>query len=329
MGSRFAVVLALSAVSLSLSGAAEALAQRSRATEADPRVETMARMMRPVTLELTDTPVGDVLVFIEQVGGVTMDVKSLDSGAIDGIDLEEQVSVRIRGGSLLRLLELSLDKAETGFAEFTWQLTEYGELEVGPKTALNRSRFMKIYDVRDLLFDLPDFTDAPTLDLDSVLSQGEGGGGGGSIFEDDETEKEQETQQERMDQIIDIITTSIDPDQWQVNGGDGASLREYNGTLLINAPDYIHRQISGYDFWPAVERAARRYRDAAPTTGGTRGSGARSNRNMAWPPPGGSQPTPRPVEEADERSPVDDLRDAVDDDSDDRGDSGGDGGRDR
>jgi len=298
---------------LSAFAAAAALAPLADAQRgADPRVETMARMMRPVTLELTDTPIGDVLTFIEQVGGVTLEVMSQEGGVVDGVDLEQEISVTMRGGTLLRLLERSLDKAETGFADYEWQLTEYGEIEVGPKSALNRARFLKIYDVRDLLFEIPSFTDAPTLDLDSVLGQAEGGGGGGSIFEDEEAEGERETEQQRLERITDIITTTVESEQWQINGGDGASLREYNGTLLINAPDYIHRQIDGYDFWPAVERAARRYRDAQALPRDRRRDAPRSAERAGTP----TESRDRAARDEEPRSPVDDLTDAVDGDED-------------
>ena len=41
---------------------------------------------------------------------------------------------------------------------------------------------------------------------------------------------------------------TIEPDAWQVNGGDAASIRYYQGTLIVRAPDYIQRQLGGYPF---------------------------------------------------------------------------------
>jgi hypothetical protein len=96
------------------------------------------------------------------------------------------------------------------------------------------------------MFVIPDFPNVPALDIDSVLQQGGGGGGGGqSPFEQNQEDdnRVRETDEEAAQRIIDLITDDIEPDQWQDNGGDGASVRFYKGTLLIRAPDYIHRQI--------------------------------------------------------------------------------------
>ncbi|MCH8006059.1 MAG: hypothetical protein IH888_07505, partial [Planctomycetes bacterium] len=32
------------------------------------------------------------------------------------------------------------------------------------------------------------------------------------------------------------------------NGGDFATISYYTGTLIVRAPDYIHRQLGGYPF---------------------------------------------------------------------------------
>src|SRR5690606_7280790 len=56
--------------------------------------------------------------------------------------------------------------------------------------------------------------------------------------------------QDRIRNLIDLITTFVEPEQWQDNGGDGGTIRYFQGTLIVNAPDYIHRQINGYTFWP-------------------------------------------------------------------------------
>jgi hypothetical protein len=74
------------------------------------------------------------------------------------------------------------------------------------------------------------------------------GGGGGSIFGDPGDAPDRLTELERVQQIIDLITETVEPDAWDVNGGDWATIRYYSGTLIIRAPDYVHRQIGGYPF---------------------------------------------------------------------------------
>jgi len=47
-----------------------------------------------------------------------------------------------------------------------------------------------------------------------------------------------------------------EPEAWKDAGGDWATMRYYQGVLIIRAPDYIHRQIDGYRFAPVRTRSA-------------------------------------------------------------------------
>lgn len=103
----------------------------------------------------------------------------------------------------------------------------------------------RIYDIADLLHEPEDFK-GPSFDLQSALSNssgGSGGGGGGSPFSgstNEETAKA--TRQERAGQIIDLITTTVEPRTWQASGGN-STIRYLNGRIIVRAPLYVHQQI--------------------------------------------------------------------------------------
>ena len=40
----------------------------------------------------------------------------------------------------------------------------------------------------------------------------------------------------------------VEPDGWADNGGEWGTIRYYQGTLIVRAPDFMHRQIGGYPF---------------------------------------------------------------------------------
>ena len=110
---------------------------------------------------------------------------------------------------------------------------------------------LQIYDINDLIFVIPNFTDVPQLDLDAALQQSGGGGGGGGgrgVFQVTDDAEVELNSEERAQEIIAIITTTVEPEQWVLNGGTGGTVRLHNNTLIINAPDYMHRQIGGYSF---------------------------------------------------------------------------------
>jgi hypothetical protein len=55
---------------------------------------------------------------------------------------------------------------------------------------------------------------------------------------------------------MEIIQEQCEPEAWTDAGGDWATMRYYQGVLIIRAPDFIHRQIDGYPFAPARPRRA-------------------------------------------------------------------------
>ncbi len=62
-------------------------------------------------------------------------------------------------------------------------------------------------------------------------------------------EPERVTNEERAEEIIEIITSLIEPTQWEVHGGN-ASIRYFRESLLVRAPNFVHRQIGGLDVVP-------------------------------------------------------------------------------
>jgi len=41
---------------------------------------------------------------------------------------------------------------------------------------------------------------------------------------------------------------AVEPDAWVERGGGDATIRYYTGTLIVRAPDFVHRQLGGYPF---------------------------------------------------------------------------------
>ncbi|MDZ4831625.1 MAG: hypothetical protein SGJ09_15675, partial [Phycisphaerae bacterium] len=82
------------------------------------------------------------------------------------------------------------------------------------------------------------------------------GGGGGPPFGEPGDAPESIPEEERAQKIIDIIVESVEPEAWSENGGEIATIRFYQGVLIIRAPDYIHREIGGYPFAPQATRSS-------------------------------------------------------------------------
>ncbi len=223
---------------------------------ADPRRVTLDRLAKPISVDLEDARLEDVVQFLGTVGTIDFEPMWEDDTGREGLDKDALVSIRASNLPILSILERILDKAAVGFSGNAWQLTREGVVQIGPKGWLNEYSTLKVYDIQDLLFQVNNYTTVPELDLDAAVQQSQGGGGGGggqSIFQDDEEDTgPQLTPEQEAEQLIDLIVETIEPSEWEDNGGDGGSIRYWRGSLLVRAPDYIHRQLGGYDFWPSA-----------------------------------------------------------------------------
>ncbi len=261
-----AMALAAGAASLPLGVGAVALTAATATVSAqsfdeDPAAtalkrQTLARLMQRVTVELQEQRLEDVVRFIETVTQTDLDPLWLDDRTGTGLDPETLITLGVKEVTALTLLERVLEKADasSGFEGSTWQFTRTGAFEFGPRERLNRRTNLVIYDITDLLTEVPDYDNAPDFDLNTIFQQGgqQGGGGGGqSPFQGGQQDIDRETMEEKAQEVIDLIVTIVEPEQWLDNGGDSSSVRYFRGSLIVRAPDYVHRQLVGYPWWPA------------------------------------------------------------------------------
>ncbi len=221
---------------------------------ANPKRETLIKLMKPVDIAFEETRLEDAIDFIRTQSGVDMEV--IWSGGSDavGLDRDKPITLRANRVTALDALERVLFKTGSGSEESTWQLGDSGELQVGLKESLNKFRRMELYDVSDLLLEMPDYDRVPSIDLQTALQSSQGGGG--NPFRDDQDDSDRRRTEraarklQRGEEIIDLITELVETTQWERNGGT-ATIRYYQGQIIVNAPDYIHRSLAGYPFWPS------------------------------------------------------------------------------
>ncbi len=217
-------------------------------TESDADRRVLAALeTRRIPASFTDNSLQDVLAFVATVTNINLDV-DWESLQQLGIERDKLISLELAEVPARVVLDRVLEKAQPdAFSKAGWAVND-GVLVVAADEALRRNTFIVIYDIRDLLFQIPNFDDAPRLDLDQVLNQGQqgGGGGGGSIFEDNEdAEGEGPTEEELTDQILEIVQTNVDFEGWRDNGGSTGVVQVLNGNLIITNTARNHRQIQG------------------------------------------------------------------------------------
>lgn len=256
--SSLALVLVLAAGTVQAQQAPKGNATPARRTEVvkaptvRPEVDTLRKMHKPITVEFKDQQLGAVMEFIAGTTGADLEIMWADDRAAEGLNKETVINLECKNLTALSLVERVLAAAASAEGQpagtSTWQMSDTGEMQIGPKTRLNAFKRVEMYSIDDLLTEVPNFLDAPEFNLQTVL-QGAQGGGQSPFDEGNEEEPDVRTRQQKIDELIDLITTTVEPDQWDSSAGGGGSIRSFQGSLMVNGADYIHRQLAGYPYW--------------------------------------------------------------------------------
>jgi uncharacterized membrane protein YgcG len=272
------VLLTADAMGQSLSDRINHVMQKRAKAEANNQAKARVLgtlLYTDLTVSFEEIPVEDVIDYLKDLLGINIIARYDTDRAGVGIDPETPITLDVTDKPALSVVEMVLAQCGDEFEPCTWQLRD-GFLEVGTKDRLGARSAQEIryYPIRDLLFEPPMFDNAPDLDLSNAMNQqgstgggggggggggfggggggsgggGGGGGGGGNIFGDPEDDPDRLSEQEKVDQIVDLIIDTVEPDGWAANGGEWGSIRYYSGTLIVRAPDFMQRQIGGYPF---------------------------------------------------------------------------------
>jgi len=248
----------VSAAVLSLavaSGATRAGADGPTAAQnARANVGPQRALNRPLPdVRFNASPLSDVIDFLADASGAnfSVDWKSLDTAHVAK---DTPITLKMSGNvTLHKVLNLVLKQAASD-APLTYYVDD-GVIEVTSQEAEDKVLICKTYPIQDLLFQAPDYNNGPSLDL-STAGQGQsagGSGGGGTssssnLFTGGTQNSNQaaSSQKDRADEIIKLITDTVKPELWQVNGGT-ATISFFRGMLIVNAPRSIHELLESQE----------------------------------------------------------------------------------
>ena len=155
-----------------------------------------------------------------------------------GLDRRTPVGLYLSNPTLEQALRVVLKKLSDPAP--VWYAVQNGVITISSLDDLRDPENMitRLYDIQDLILRVPDFA-GPRLDVAEVLATGGEEGGGGFITDDEEDELKQPTRQEMLEQLIEVIKTSVDPESWNT----GAELTQHLGQLTIKQTPENHRNI--------------------------------------------------------------------------------------
>lgn len=199
-------------------------------------------------VEFNDNAFEDVVAFIGTTTGIDIDV-DWESLADIGVDPDTPVDLTLKSVQINVLLDRVLAKISDPTLPAGWAIQD-GILSIASDEVLRLNTVLETYDIRDLIFVVPDFDNAPEFDLQSAVQAAGGGGGGGGGGQSPFTGGSQDpqnipTRDDRVQAIIDLIQANVDPDGWTAIGGDTSSVTELNGNFIITTTPKNHRAIIG------------------------------------------------------------------------------------
>ncbi|MEA5612282.1 hypothetical protein [Nodularia spumigena] len=211
-------------------------------SEADRAIlDTLRSTSLPV--ELNNNAFEDVVGFISSTARVDIDV-DWDSLADIGVDPDTPVTLRLRSATLETVLDRVVARVSDRTLPAGWAVQD-GIITIASDEVLRRNTVLEIYDIRDLLFVVPRFDDAPEFDLSSALQSSQGGGGGTSPFQNAGQQQDDIPFEDRVNEIVNLIQTTVDADGWVDNGGSTSSISQLNGNFVITTTPRNHRAIIG------------------------------------------------------------------------------------
>jgi tetratricopeptide (TPR) repeat protein len=193
-----------------------------------------------------DAALEDVLTFLSQFANLEMDVDWPSLEDI-GVDPESLVSLKLTNVPLETVYDRVLEKVSDPSIPAGWAVTD-GILTIASDEVLRRNTVLEIYDIRDLLIDVPDYDNAPEFDLNTIFQQGGqtgGGGGGASPFQGGQQDAERADREELIEELRDIIQSNVDPEGWEDLGGETGTIQELNGNFIVTNTPKNHRAITG------------------------------------------------------------------------------------
>jgi hypothetical protein len=184
---------------------------------------------------------------------------------IQSVSPERSVTLQLNNTTIADVLKEVTDQlSETGDIQYR---AIGNKLTVSTKQDFERTMYLRVYDVGDLLFRIESFgPEAPKIDLQKTNRSGSGGGGSvftgasGSSGQQQDTERLERENEEGLIKLRHIIEQTIAPESWDLGGGEGGSIgasqtardggghgriRVLNTSLIVLNTLEVHEMIAG------------------------------------------------------------------------------------
>lgn len=224
------------------------------------RSAARALSLRLAEVRYSDSPLERVLEDVARLAQVNLVVRWDELERL-GIERDKPISIEVRNVRLGQLLWLVMNEAAAPDVKLAYRADD-AFITITSAQEIEREMIVRIYDVNDLLASRlrrPTFgaVRQHTYVAGNQVAVAEGAVGSrpitgqvtsGVILEGEDAGGEDEDdrvgREAHMRQLIDVITTTVEPDSWAVNGGEG-SIAAWRGLLVVRNTPLVHQALGG------------------------------------------------------------------------------------
>lgn len=216
-----------------------------------PNTTLLLLNQRLPDVQYTDVPFEQVMEAIKDFtkANVVVRWEKLEDA---GVEKDKPITIAVKNLPLSMVLWMIMNEAGGSDVKLAYRASG-NLLIVSTEEDLGKEMIVKVYDVTDLLVNVPRFTNAPQIDPSQALSNtgGSGGGGGGNIFQDEgDDEDDDEGDRNALEapgirELINLIVATVEPDSWEQNGGTG-SITPFRSQLVVRNNILVHQRLNGY-----------------------------------------------------------------------------------
>lgn len=153
--------------------------------------------------------------------------------------------------SLQRAITEVLEQAGAGLTKVGYDVAE-GTIRIATRQTLDKDTYTAVYDINDLLQEIPVFNDAPLTDLTQINQRSTPTTApkdaprpwSDNNGDDDDEENHDPERLSRVHSIINLIQDTVSPESWRERGGSVGTINEINGQLVITQNSAAQRQIA-------------------------------------------------------------------------------------
>lgn len=200
-----------------------------------------------ITDRMPRTTLENAIGVVASIANVNYDV-DWPSLAEIGVSRDDPIDMHISGVTAEVLLDRIMDKVSRDRFDPAGYTIKDGILLIGSEHSLDRHVIPAVYNIRDLLFETPNFDSVPEVDLNEVIARSNGRRTEPSLWTLEEPVKRRGLEYDRdgmIDKLIDTIQATVAPDSWRDVGGATGTINELNGSLVIRTTPENHAAING------------------------------------------------------------------------------------